>query len=128
MDGKMSDQQLSRFEQERLVQAIYMNAADMMKNGMSNYEIEKNLVSKGLDEQVARTIVSNLRAARTKALRDVALKQMAIGGVICIVGLVITIGTYQAAQGGGRYVVAWGAIIFGGFQFFRGLGRLMGID
>ena len=26
-----------------------------------------------------------------------------------------------AATGGGKYVVAWGAIVFGAIQFFRGL-------
>jgi hypothetical protein len=46
------------------------------------------------------------------------------GLVIMIIGIVITVGSYSAASNsptGGTYVVAWGAIIFGGLQFFRGL-------
>lgn len=43
------------------------------------------------------------------------------GGLICLAGIVITIGTMATAQHGGSYVVAWGAIIFGGIRFFRGL-------
>ena len=50
-----------------------------------------------------------------------AKNQMIIGALICIVGIVVTAVTYSAATGGGRYVVAWGAIIFGGFRFIRGL-------
>ena len=50
--------------------------------------------------------------------------RMLIGGIVCTVGVVITVGSYMNAVstgGGGRYVVAWGAIVFGGFRFFRGL-------
>jgi len=50
------------------------------------------------------------------------MRNMMVGGVICLVGTVITIGTYAAASnGGGHYVVAWGAIIFGGIQFLQGM-------
>ena len=43
-------------------------------------------------------------------------------------GVVITALTYSAAvtAGGGRYVVAWGAVVFGAIQFFRGLTQLKG--
>jgi hypothetical protein len=49
---------------------------------------------------------------------------MAIGALICIVGIVITAGSYMAASGssgGGRYVIAWGAIVFGAIRFFKGM-------
>jgi hypothetical protein len=50
---------------------------------------------------------------------------MAIGGVICVIGILVTAATYSAAShGGGHYFVAWGAIVFGGFQFLRGLFEL----
>lgn len=46
-----------------------------------------------------------------------------LGGVICLVGIVVTVATYLSAteRGGGAYVIAWGAILFGGFRFIRGL-------
>ena len=53
--------------------------------------------------------------------RKAAVKQMAIGGVVALVGLIITIVTYRAASGGGHYVVAWGPAIFGLVAFVRGL-------
>ena len=55
------------------------------------------------------------------------LRNMAIGGVICLIGILVTVGTYSAAassRGGGHYVVAWGAILFGGIQFLKGLIQL----
>jgi hypothetical protein len=35
----------------------------------------------------------------------------------------VTVGTYLYAgeNGGGRYIVMWGAMLFGGLQFLRGL-------
>jgi hypothetical protein len=49
-------------------------------------------------------------------------KNMLIGGGICGVGIVITAVTYSSAStGGGSYVVAWGAILFGGIRFIWGL-------
>jgi hypothetical protein len=52
---------------------------------------------------------------------------MAIGALVCVIGILVTAVTYGAASsgsGGGHYVVAWGAIVFGGFQFLKGLFQL----
>jgi hypothetical protein len=47
---------------------------------------------------------------------------MITGAVICVIGIVVTAVSYSSAsEGGGSYVVAWGAIIFGAIRFFRGL-------
>jgi hypothetical protein len=53
-------------------------------------------------------------------------RDMAVGALWCIGGIVVTAVTYSsAAAGGGRYIVAWGAIVFGGIQFLKGLARSM---
>lgn len=39
--------------------------------------------------------------------------------IIFAIGLAVTLVTFMAAEGGGTYVVAWGAILFGGINFFR---------
>ncbi|WP_455958382.1 hypothetical protein [Methylorubrum aminovorans] len=46
---------------------------------------------------------------------------MAIGAGIFLVGIVVTAATWSAASGGGRYVIAYGAIGVGAVQFFIGL-------
>jgi hypothetical protein len=53
--------------------------------------------------------------------RSAAVRQMAIGGVIALVGIVLTIVTYAAASDGGHYVVAYGPAIFGVIAFVKGL-------
>ena len=46
---------------------------------------------------------------------------MIVGGLVCAAGLAVTSISAAAAGGGGRYVFAWGAILFGATAFFRGL-------
>jgi hypothetical protein len=53
------------------------------------------------------------------------VRNIGIGGTIFVVGSLVTVATYSAAQGGGHYVVAWGAILFGGIQFLTGLGQFL---
>ena len=47
-----------------------------------------------------------------------------VGGLFLVGGIVVTVVTYAGAGPGETYVVAWGAILFGGFQFIRGLTKL----
>ena len=50
-------------------------------------------------------------------------RDMVVGAIWCIGGILVTALTYGAAAsspGGGRYVIAYGAIIFGAIQFLRG--------
>jgi hypothetical protein len=49
---------------------------------------------------------------------------MWFGGLICLVGIVISLGSCLAAgEGGGRYTIAYGAIIWGAIMFFRGMAQ-----
>ena len=112
--------------EEEVVQAIYAFAAEQMENGMSNSQIETMLVDKGLDEETAATVVGNLDQMRSEAASSAGKKNMLFGALWCIGGIVVTAATYSAASGGGSYVVAWGAIVFGAIQFFRGLIQLGG--
>ena len=62
-------------------------------------------------------------AAPENPARTLAERRMLFGALWCIGGVFVTAITYMAASGpgGGTYIVAWGAIVFGGIQFFRGL-------
>lgn len=51
---------------------------------------------------------------------------MLVGGLWCGGGLAVTLYTHATASGGGTYVVAWGAIIFGGWQAIKGLAQYLG--
>jgi ribosomal protein S27E len=48
-------------------------------------------------------------------------KNLLSGALWCIGGIVVTIATYAAAEPGGTFIIAWGAILFGGLQFLEGL-------
>ena len=48
------------------------------------------------------------------------MSAMIAGLVTAAIGTAITVGTYMAASGGGVYLVAWGAIIFGAIQAIWG--------
>lgn len=61
----------------------------------------------------------------TKPSKDVAKKHLIWGGVLCVVGTVVTAATYWAAQGGGTYIVAWGAILAGVVQLVIGIRQLV---
>jgi hypothetical protein len=51
---------------------------------------------------------------------------MLVGGTWCAVGIFVTEIAYATASDGGVFVVAWGAILFGGLQFLAGLVQFLG--
>lgn len=110
---------------EQAVQQIYQYAASLMRSGTKPDIIRQNLVQRGLTAEQANIVVINLQKARKKALQQAGQRDLLIGAGVCLLGIVITVATFSAARGGGTYVVAWGAIIFGAIQFFRGLGRVL---
>lgn len=75
-------------------------------------------------ERAARVAADEYAAEVRRSAREEASKQIWIGGLICIVGIVVTVVSYAMAAegaGGGRYVVAWGAVIFGAIRLIRGI-------
>jgi hypothetical protein len=107
-------------------QSPYNFAVEQIRQGVAPEVIEKSLIQRGMDAQKAATLVGNLKQSvkqsKTNGLKQVGRKNMLYGALWCIGGVVVTALSYQAAanSGGGRYVLAWGAILFGGLQFVRG--------
>ncbi len=111
---------------QQTIEAIYNFAAQRMASGANGPAVEQELMQQGLDPQSAHTVVRELAQVKTSALRSAGMKNMGIGALFCIGGIVATIVTYAIASesGGGMYIIAWGPAIFGGIQFFRGLFQL----
>ena len=103
------------------MRAVYETAAEHMRSGANEHATIAMLVNQGFDSDSATAVVSNLEQLHSDALREVARKNMRQGVLWCVGGLVVTALTYSAASLGGQYVVAWGAVVFGGVQFLRGL-------
>ncbi|MBS1910640.1 MAG: hypothetical protein JST22_01515 [Bacteroidetes bacterium] len=98
--------------------------AALVEHGMEN-DAAANMVSlivneRNFDSVAAATVASDTMDPETERAR----KDMIAGGIICLIGIAVTIVSYVAASnGGGRYVVTWGAVLFGGIRFFRGYAR-----
>jgi hypothetical protein len=108
---------------EQAIEGYYDFADNQIFQGAKPNSVKNLLIEQGLDAETAGTIVKNVRKAKAKAHRQAGLKSMICGGLCCILGVAVTAITLQMASGpaGGHYVVAWGAILFGGIQCLRGL-------
>ena len=83
-----------------------------------------------LREEAPRPVQSSAAAPvietqwRKHRSRSNGRSQLMAGAAWCIGGVVITVVSYMTASsgpGGGSYIVAWGAILFGGIRFLKGL-------
>jgi hypothetical protein len=107
------------------IEAVYNFAAQRLASGAGGHLVEQELMQQGLDPQSARFVVTELGRVKSSAMRSAGLKNMAIGALFCIGGIVATVVTYcMASESGGTYIIAWGPAIFGGIQFCRGLFQL----
>jgi hypothetical protein len=112
---------------KQIVKQLYDFAAAKIRAGSGREATINALMQKGLDRGNSVIIVDRLLAVRQEALRSRAGRDVLVGALVCVAGIIITVVTYSAAahsSSGGTYVVAWGAIIFGAIQFFRGLSHL----
>jgi hypothetical protein len=99
------------------LQALKNDAFDLFITMQKpSYEVVDILMQKGATIDEATMIVNELENKFGKAHRNEAIKQMAIGGGICLLGLILTI-----AKTG---FIFYGAIIFGAIKFFTGLYNL----
>jgi len=101
---------------------LWNYALDEKKEGKSDLEIIKGLQGKGLDEAHSILFIKSLEHKATELLKAHDT-EMITGGIICVLGTVITFWTMTVAQNGEYYVIAWGAIIFGAIRFFKGMGN-----
>jgi hypothetical protein len=110
---------------EQFAEDAYDQAAQQMLQGAARSEILDRLTQRGLDADSAVNLVDRLKQIQAQAKKLAAKHNMFYGALWCIGGIVVTMFIYQAASnaGGGPYIIAWGAILYGGFQFLRGLAQ-----
>lgn len=69
--------------------------------------------------------VAELDAELGRAVAGRGLRTVLVGAAWAVIGIGVTVWSYGSArQGGGRYVVAWGAIVVGVVMIVRGLMQL----
>ena len=99
--------------QDQINQA-YAYAADLLVNQkLSGDEARNGLLAKGIDSESASVIVENLEDQIKEAKKSKANKDMLYGALWCVGGIIATVADIG--------FVFWGAILFGGIQFFKGL-------
>ena len=75
-----------------------------------------------MKEKIAIKFVDKVEQGINQAFAKKYKKHMIYGILWCVGGTFVTILTYSAASArGGTYVVAYGAVVFGAVDFFRGL-------
>jgi hypothetical protein len=103
-------------------------AIGLLSQGVSPHQARAQLIERGVSRTETDRVLDTL-AATSKSKSQATgvgsgLKNMLIGGTVCFIGLAVTVGSYIAAEPGGVFLLAWGPIIFGALQFFRGLFQL----
>lgn len=100
---------------------MYNVAADLLVNqNKSSDEVKNALIEKGLSQDAAYTIVSNLEDEIRKAKKERASKDILFGALWCIGGIIATVANIG--------FIFWGAILFGGIQLVKGLVNYFGND
>jgi len=96
----------------------YNRAAQLMVSGRTAPEVEMILVNEGLDGNTARVVVNTIEEQISAAKKSKAQKDMLYGALWCVGGLILTLAHIG--------FIFWGAIVFGGVQFFRGVANSQG--
>jgi hypothetical protein len=112
---------MTDYETEQFVSAIYALAAEQLRDGNEPEKVEQLLVEQGLEPESAAMVVQNLREARKDSQKEQGQKNMVYGALWFTGGLLVTLISYAAAAGGGKYLLAYGAVIGGAIQFIAGL-------
>jgi fructosamine-3-kinase len=96
---------------------LYQYAANLLANSnKSGAEVERLLMLKGMAADEANAVVRELENPIQDAKKAQAKKDMLHGGLWCIGGLALTLADVG--------FVFWGAILFGGIQFIKGVTNL----
>ena len=108
-------------EKQEILQEVYDYTAEQIAAGRDREDIVETLMAEGLDEKAANHVIDDINSQVVDDTKKRGQKNMVWGAIWCVGGIIVTAATYSAAEGGGTYVVAWGAILFGAIQFFQGL-------
>jgi hypothetical protein len=114
-------QRLKESASDDFFKTIWKYILEEKEKGTPDSEIKAGLQERGLDESNSIQLLSTVKD-KLKETVDSCDTKMLVGGATCVIGIFITLWTYSSAMSsGGTYVVAWGAIIFGGIRFFSGM-------
>ena len=126
MEPENTQNSLTDKQTTEMLQALYEDVVKRLISGVSTQTIIRSYVEQGADEKFIRRLIERAKDDIYEHKRRKGFKNLGFGALWFVGGTVVTIATYSAASGGGRYVVAWGAILFGFIQMVSGLVQLLG--
>lgn len=101
---------------------------DLISKGYEDNEISVLLNKQEYSSSEISEALSKVETLRVKYAYKKAKHQLIQGIVLAILGVAITLGTYIYAKGGGVYMITWGAILYGLYQFHQGFEALEKLD
>lgn len=129
-------------EVEKQIIALTNYCLQQMMGGIDHETIKKDLVGRGVSPQLADSFIEQASGVLVKRLADwhssvtnqppappvqpdnpkkeAAKLQMLIGGLALGLGGLITLVSYGMSESGGKYILAYGAIIVGGWNVISG--------
>ena len=121
-------------EEQKAIEELSEAVAYELAEGKNKGKIAKELVRQGWPKESAVQFVDSIEQGLKQyaeqyknspegrqVMASKYKRHMLYGILWAVGGTVVTVATYSAASGGGVYVIAWGAIVFGIIDFFRGL-------
>ncbi|MEZ4370352.1 MAG: hypothetical protein R3B07_05985 [Polyangiaceae bacterium] len=95
-----------------------------MDAGVPRQDIVKLMVARGRNQADAEHAVAEVYAALDSELEEAGRRNVRHGAGWLVVGVILTLISYFATGPGGTFIVTWGAILYGGIQFFKGRRQL----
>lgn len=112
----------------RALEALREDALSLALEGRTVGEIKDRLQRLGVRDEDADALANGAWNMPLERRKSAGRRNMLSGAALCTLGLAITgISCLLAATtpGGGRYLIAWGLVLFGVMQFVRGLDQWM---
>lgn len=103
--------------------ALYKYAYKEVVKGYANsHELITNklIKNKNISKDLAEYIASEAIKLYKQEMRNLGKEKISKGLTISIVGILITIVTYYMAQGGGFYIITYGAVMVGVYYIIAG--------
>jgi hypothetical protein len=117
-------------ERREEIRALTKAVVRDLVRGVRKCDIVRHLATQGWSDVDAEEYVTKIeravndhrdKPAGRQALARAYARHMLYGVLWAAGGITVTVITLAASANGGTYIVAWGAIIFGIIDFFRGL-------
>ncbi|MHB8808310.1 MAG: hypothetical protein ACYC59_12140 [Anaerolineaceae bacterium] len=105
-------------EEQRKI--LIQKAVSLVKSGKTKTEIVNELIENGIEKPEAEYVVEYILRIKSAAQKEAGKKSVRIGAIWLLIGISVTLYSYLTAHAGETYLIAWGAIIYGGYRLLKG--------